>query len=681
MSYVYKFITALAARISVPRLLHVPGVKVEEVKEVPACDPPEISEEAAAWRDALYTACSAGDLEAVKKIIDDEENKRFWEMDWYELLEQSSNSWMHVSAKEGNLEILKLLLSHKPNERLLHCFTSDQTTPLLLACEHNTSVECVDLLLKHRAATWPSDSRGFTALSWAVYHNNAKMAQLLVDSGMKLEGDARYVNIAEANRSYDIFPILAAHGCRLIRPETLNSAVKFREPARLVQPLLLCLDEETLMKKIENQTALHTICGSADEYATGVLRLLFHHFPKMELNVTDGEGRTPLGVACENRNYDAVRLLLKKGADVNHLMAGLCGGKTERSVLHFAVERRDLKLASHLLRHGATVDLLDSDKMTPLHIALTGIGGYEDANHAEITDLCRLLIHEYDASLEIRTENTRRTPLHLACKLKSATDDSWGPQFLELLDRNPRGSKFSVNAQDRKGKTALHLAARCVRGGTGAKLCRWLLEHGAMYSIRDHKGRTAGECAKTDEVKDIFKGLEKDSHVPSLMSLCAGVIWRERIIVTEAPDRVLEVLYPAVYKATPSAANRTTSTPLKLVESLEAPEGLSLRGKHRKTPKSKRIRNSPIAVRSKKLREEGEGVGGAAPAVEGGRGEGGSGEGSGGNGGGTGIRPPVFGDGQITVALSVEDALLPKVPHGNHIIAQAIVKDDIEVSD
>ncbi|KAJ3050813.1 Transient receptor putative cation channel sub A member 1 [Rhizophlyctis rosea] len=666
MTYASKVVSILAARLSLLTLLHSVSKGNEELLTAIS----KLDEDALKWREELCNACSAGDLDAVKRIMEEESSERIWKLDWMERLyiskEEEEHNWMYISARKGNADLLTLLLTKHINRQLLHLHTSDGRTPLLVACESNAPIECIQILIANGSRVNVSGPRAFTPLSWAVYHNNAKVTSLLLQTGMNIK-DPKYINIAEANRSYEIFPILATHGCRLQRPETLyvihhielttiirslitppksrNSAVKFREPLRIISPLLSCLDEEVLMRKTENQTILHTTSSLADDYALATLKLILHRFPNVDLETTDNEGRTSLGVACENKNYETVDLLISKGAKIDALMSGWCGGKVERSPLHFAVCRRDLKLASLLLRRGCEVDLCDGEGKTALHLALEGIGGYEDANHAEITDLCRLLIHQFDCSLEVRTRGTGRTPLHLACKLKSATEESWGVKFLELLDGNPRGSKVNVNAQDGKGKTALHIAAKVVGGRWGRRLCEWLLEHGAMYSILDGKGRTAGECAKADEVKKLFKGLERDSNVPSLMSLCAGVVWRERIIVSDAPDRVLEVLYPAVYQSTMSAPK--SSTPLKLVQSLEDPPRLGSgewnrqsRKTHKTvktstnptkggTPKGKRVRASPLANRMKKVKEE-EGVG--------------SESGNGGKGGEEGVKPLVFGE-------------------------------------
>lgn len=128
------------------------------------------------------------------------------------------------------------------------------------------------------------------------------------------------------------------------------------------------------------------------------------------------------------------------------------------TALHLAFERGDMKMVDLLLSHGATVNLSrPSDKKTMLHLFVTE------------------LLH--------RSENPWSIPLFdipdIICKMME-DEDVYVRKLVEL--------GCEVNAKDKEGNTALHIACTKLRDGVGC--ASTLLELGADINIENNKGET-----------------------------------------------------------------------------------------------------------------------------------------------------------------------------------------------
>lgn len=81
----------------------------------------------------------------------------------------------------------------------------------------------------------------------------------------------------------------------------------------------------------------------------------------LDVNETDGEGRTPLHVACVNKDYDKAEALLGAGAQVDPL------DKWGNTPLNSAVFEKDaLDLVKLLIEHGADPTIGNINGHSPL---------------------------------------------------------------------------------------------------------------------------------------------------------------------------------------------------------------------------------------------------------------------------------------------------------------------------
>lgn len=82
------------------------------------------------------------------------------------------------------------------------------------------------------------------------------------------------------------------------------------------------------------------------------------------MNIVDKDDCTPLCVAFRDFKFDAAKILIESGADVN------VGGGIYGSALHLAVVRTNRLLTDMMIKRGAEVNVVDHDGNTPLHFIL-----------------------------------------------------------------------------------------------------------------------------------------------------------------------------------------------------------------------------------------------------------------------------------------------------------------------
>uniref|UniRef100_A0ACD5WE37 Uncharacterized protein n=1 Tax=Avena sativa TaxID=4498 RepID=A0ACD5WE37_AVESA len=150
-----------------------------------------------------------------------------------------------------------------------------------------------------------------------------------------------------------------------MRDNLLNAA--HSGDLRLLKRLVVMLDEGVGRPRDVVQAArapdgiwaLHVAAGTKQ---MEVCRYLVQEL-RVDVNITDDKGRTPLIFAVHSENAAVVKYLLDHGADPNKAdVIGL-------TPLHSAAGIGDCEMIEMLIAKGARIDLIADDIGTPLHIA------------------------------------------------------------------------------------------------------------------------------------------------------------------------------------------------------------------------------------------------------------------------------------------------------------------------
>lgn len=129
----------------------------------------------------------------------------------------------------------------------------------------------------------------------------------------------------------------------------------------------------------DGNTPLHVACQHGQiECVTEMSRDLPPSLLAPVLQTQNWRGLACLHLAALNKQHQIMKLLMKKGADLN-IQEGTAG----KTALHLAVELHDVALVKLLLSTGANVDAPMFNGCTPLHLAV----GRQDAQIADL--LCQ----------------------------------------------------------------------------------------------------------------------------------------------------------------------------------------------------------------------------------------------------------------------------------------------------
>lgn len=165
------------------------------------------------------------------------------------------------------------------------------------------------------------------------------------------------------------------------------------------------LNQPTVMKKLlvkgvlldlqdqEGNTPLHVACEHglwecANEMVHDITPNTLAHV----MEAQNWRGLTCLHVATLHKHHRLVRLLMKKGVDLN-----IQEGTSGKSALHMAVELHDVSAVTLLLNRGANVDAAMFNGCTALHLAV----GRQDASIANL--LCQAGADKMIRNLEDET--------------------------------------------------------------------------------------------------------------------------------------------------------------------------------------------------------------------------------------------------------------------------------------
>ncbi|KAL8921174.1 MAG: hypothetical protein Q9172_004170 [Xanthocarpia lactea] len=205
-------------------------------------------------------------------------------------------------------------------------------------------------------------------------------------------------------------------------------------------------------------------------------------------------------------------LLIEKWADPT-------GSKYGVRPIHVAARDGNVEAVRSLLKHGVSPNIRDEDGDTPIHRAAFS------RNHKMIQ-----ILVDHGADLTAQND-AGESVLHIFTR--SEFDNNWVSHFVDNNLMSPLVPLLvrcgvPVNTPDAEGKTALHIAVH--RGF--ACIVKFLMEHGADGSRKDHGGRTPLEIAAISGNEKLVEQMLGHLAIPSpthLTRLLAGARLRNAV--------------------------------------------------------------------------------------------------------------------------------------------------------
>ncbi len=196
-----------------------------------------------------------------------------------------------------------------------------------------------------------------------------------------------------------------------------------------------------------------------------------------DISLKDNSGNTPLHVACKERSHVAAKSVVLASKDLSVDINAV--NKNGETPLHLAcatgASPSSEKIIQSLKNNGANVMALDKNGRTPLH---------------------RFCAHEALIARNVKQKN--RALAHGAL-----TIDPRDRKKMILLALS-KGHGFNVNARDKSGATALHLA--CKAGNLKVAMIL-MTDHQAKPNVADKKGRTPFHYAVIDGKMEMIRAL------------------------------------------------------------------------------------------------------------------------------------------------------------------------------
>ncbi|GIZ53848.1 ankyrin repeat domain-containing protein [Noviherbaspirillum aridicola] len=387
---------------------------------------------------------------------------------------------LHLAASHGHVEVIGRLIAAGAE---IDASNGSRRTPAMLAAEGGHAA-VLDVLLEQGANLKAVTRGGNTALHLAARHGHVGVIRRLIAAGAGLDA---------LNHSNQTAAILAAGGGH-------------------TEALRLLIDGGANL----GDTPLPAARSGRLETLELLLDLGFDKHKNMLLPQQSGRQRTVLMEAARLGHLEMLGMLLERGADPNVTTPR----HESTTALHLAADAGQTKVVECLLDHGASLNLGDGWKYTPVMLATKG--GHLETLKSLIDRGADLNVSadRGTTALMVAADWGRIEALQLIIDKGGNIDDTNDDNRTALLQAAARGRTevvrvlaekgANVNAADNNGETPLLLAIQ--RRDTAA--VEVLLEKGADVNARNRAGSTPLLLAVNQGTGDMVRLLaEKGANV------------------------------------------------------------------------------------------------------------------------------------------------------------------------
>lgn len=415
----------------------------------------------------------------------------------------NEHSFLRTAVEHGYTDLVKVMLrrgcSLNGDPGKLH-----YGTPLHVAIEMQ-NIEMVSVLLQHMAPLEATREGGQTPLHYAVKSKQKGIIQLLLQYG------ANWKAVDDKGMTVLHFAIEDSVGCwrsgpyyAVTRPKVKSGTA---QDITEILKLFLVRGMTADIKTRDGQTPLHF---AVKRHLKSVVEFLLMHNANLHacninkdsllhIAVKDGNAKSPCNGATseqilenEKKKAKFVTWLISKGAKVDLL------NKDGETPLQLAVKHNQKQIFPVLLQHAKKLDTHDSKHNTVLHMLLELNKNSNQNQIAEILKVVEMLLKKGLTVNQVNVDG--ETPIHLAAKYNQR-------EILEIL--LPRFT--NVNACNKNKDTILHTLANTRVSDDEdkdyAKIAQILLLKGAICNMRNANGETPLLLAakyKRKELSDVL---------------------------------------------------------------------------------------------------------------------------------------------------------------------------------
>ncbi|MHB9148025.1 MAG: ankyrin repeat domain-containing protein [Candidatus Amoebophilus sp.] len=447
--------------------------------------------------------------------------------------DDSGETPFHIAAREGHLEVIKLLLQkEQQGQQETNPFTGDQGLPPL------TSDQGLPPFMGDHALSFLFTGGNGLPPFLDNYVSLSLMNDRGLPSSLKNKLGEVPLHIAVRKGYVEIVRLLLEYGVDVNTKSSISQRPK--------TPLYIAAGKghveivKLLLKHGANINDMNQVplYAAAKKGHTEIVRLLLEHGADVNgMYHPFNEDDPPLYIAVEKGHIEVVKLLLQQGAKLKPVHAGdsllhLAAEVGNRELLELVIskEMESVPLEQQAIELDNLINARGSDERTPLHIL---------ARHLELEEPIRFLI-EQGADVNAK-DAYGYIPLHYALgDVPNNIDNNFKVVWL-LLEKGADPNAISNNGETPLG---LYIDQRDLRWYDG--IAELLIDKGADISEVDEDGNTllyrAFRARKLDIVKVLLeKGVKMNPNISSQGGLPCMICYYEEAEYDKHPGYMFKV--------------------------------------------------------------------------------------------------------------------------------------------